>query len=341
MNRKPVAICALLLVSACSGGDGGADQAPAPIALVRLSRATIGPISQTMALYGVAEPGAAGSLALSAPIEAIVARIAAPAGTKVARGQLVVQLAAAPNASLDLARASADARAADAAFARASRLRADGLVGNAEVETARAAAQSADATLESYRGRAGSLALKSPVSGVVASIANNPGDLVPAGTAVAMVTSARDLRARFGVDPAVARALARGGAIRITTGSASAPLSVPIQSIDPTVNPMTRLASVFALLPVSAGVAPGALLRGDVATQTAGSAVTIPYAALLDDGGQPYVFVAANGVAHRRNITPGPIGGDRVAIIAGVRAGENVITEGGTAVEDGMKVRTR
>lgn len=341
MNRKPAAMFALLLVGACSGGGSGTDQAPAPVALVRLSPATQGSISQTTTLYGVAEPGAAGSLVLSAPTEAIIARIAAPVGSRVTRGQLIVQLAAAPNASLDLVRATADARVADAAFGRASRLRADGLVGNAEVETARAAAQSADATLASYRGRAGNLALKSPVAGFVASIANNPGDLVPAGTAVAMVTSSRDLRARFGVDPAVARALARGGAIRIMTGSASAPLSVPIQSIDPTVNPVTRLASVFALIPVSAGLAPGALLRGEVATQSAGSAITIPYAALLDDGGQPYVFVAANGIAHRRDVTPGPIGGDRVAISQGVNAGESVVTEGGTAVEDGMKVRTR
>ena len=341
MNRNCAAIFTLLVLAACSGATGDTQQPPEPIALVKLSRAARGTISQTVTLYGVAEPGAAGSLALSAPTEAIVARIAAPAGSKVVRGQLVVQLAAAPNASLDLARASADARAADAAYARATRLRTDGLVGDAEVETARAAAQSADAALASYRGRAGNLALKAPVTGFVASIASNPGDLVSAGTAVAVITSTRDLRARFGIDPAVARTLAPGAPIRVIAGSGSLPLVAPIKSIDPTVDPVTRLASVFTALPVAAGLAPGTLLRGEVATQTAGNAVTIPYAALLDDGGQPYVFVAAGGVAHRRDVQPGAIGGDRVAIIHGVAPGDSVVTEGGTALADGMKVRTR
>ena len=341
MTIKLLGLVAGLVLTACSSGGSNADQGPAPMALVKLGQATQGAISQTVTLYGVAETGAAGSIALSAPTEAIVARIVAPVGTKVTRGQLVVQLAAAPNTRLDLAKASADARAADAAYARAKRLRADGLVGDADVETARAAAQSADATLASYRGRAGSLALTAPVTGYVTSIANNPGDLVQAGASVAMISSARDLRARFGADPTVARALSPGAPIRIAATKGRTPLSVPILSIDPVVNPTTRLASVFTSLPSSSGLAPGETLQGEVATQTQGNAVTIPYQALLDDGGQPYVFVVAGGVAHRHDVQPGPTSGDRIAMTKGVGAGDNVVVEGGTALEDGMKVRTK
>ena len=341
MNMKLLGPIASLVLTACSGGGNNADQAPAPTALVKLGQATQGAISQTVTLYGIAETGPAGILALSAPTEAIVARIVAPVGTKVTRGQLVVQLSPAPNTRLDLAKASADARAADAAYARAKRLRADGLVGDADVETARGAAQSADATLASYRGRAGSLALTAPATGYVTSIANNPGDLVQAGTSVATISSARDLRARFGADPTVARALSPGAPIRIASTKERAPLSVPILSIDPVVNPTTRLASVFTSLPSSSGLAPGEVLQGEVATQTQGNAVTIPYQALLDDGGQPYVFVVAGGVAHRRDVQAGPTSGDRIAMTKGVSAGDKVAVEGGTALEDGMKVRTK
>ena len=330
-----------VLLTACSSGGSSPDQAPAPTALVMLGQATQGAIAETVTLYGVAETGAAGSLALSAPTEALVARIAAPVGTKVSKGQLVVQLSPAPNTRLDLSKASADARAADAAYARAKRLRADGLVGDAEVETAHAAAQSADATLASFRGRAGGLALRAPAAGYIASIANNPGDLVQAGASVAMISNATDLRARFGADPTVARALSPGSVIRIAATKDRAPLSVPIQSIDPVVNPTTRLASVFANLPVSTGLAPGEVLQGAVATRTQGSAVTIPYAALLDDGGQPYVFVVTGGTAHRHDVAPGPTSGDRIAIEKGVNPGDLVVTAGGTALRDGMRVRTR
>ncbi len=343
MTLKTGALGACLLLAACSGGSDGnsADQAPEPTALVTLGAATRGDITQTVTLYGVAEAGAAGNIALSVAAEAIVAQIVATVGTKVTRGQLVVQLSPAPNTRLDLAKASADARAADAAYARAKRLRADGLVGDAQVETARAAAQSADATLASYRGRAGSLALKAPVSGYVATIAANPGDLVQAGATVATISNSANVRARFGADPSVARALSVGSPIRIAGTSSRAPLTAPIRSIDPVVDPTTRLASVFASLASSTGIAVGETLQGTVATQAQGNALTIPYAALLNDGGQPYVFVVTGGVAHRHDVETGSASDDRIAIVKGVGAGDKVVTAGGTALDDGMKVRTR
>jgi RND family efflux transporter MFP subunit len=339
MNPKLLWSLVGLVFTACSAD--GDDQAPTPVALVKLGQATLTTISDTATLYGIAEAGAEGSLALSAPTEAVIARIAAPVGTKVRRGQLIVQLSAAPNTRLDLAKASTDARAADAAYARAKRLRADGLVGDADVETARAAAQVADTTLASYRGRAGRLALVAPAAGYVATIANNPGDLVQAGAPIATIASTTALRAHFGVDPATARTLSPGTPISIATTSGRAPITVRIQSIDPGVNPATRLQSVFATLPPLFGAGPGETLRAEVATQRQADAVTIPYAALLDDGGQPFVFVVSASVAHRRDVTAGATSHDRVAIAKGVKPGDSVVIEGGTAVEDGMKVRTK
>ena len=53
------------------------------------------------------------------------------------------------------------------------------------------------------------------------------------------------------------------------------------------------------------------------------------------------MFVVARGVAHRRDVGVGATEGDRVAITKGVRPGELVVTQGGTAIDDGMKVRTK
>lgn len=331
----------LLLLGACSGGGAANDQAPAPTALVALGRADNGAIDQTVTLYGVVQAGAAGMQVLSTPAEAIVRRIVAPVGSQVSRGQIVVELAPAPNTKLDLAKASADARTADAAYARAKRLRADGLVSDAEVETARAAAASADATRASLSGRANGLTLKATAAGYVQSIAANPGDLVAAGTTIATIAHAGDVRAQFGADPAVARALHASTPIRIEATAGRPAFSVPISSVNPGVDPQTRLASVFAKLPASAGLAIGETLQGTVAVSESGGGVTVPYAALLDDGGQPYVFVVASGVAHRHDVVIGPVSGERVAITKGMKLGENVVTTGGTAVEDGMKVRTK
>ncbi len=331
---------AALCLAACSGAPDGTP-GPDPVALVSLGRAQTGPIEDRALLYGAAENGGPGRIILAAPTEAIVVAIDAPVGSAVAAGQIIVRLAPSPTSRLDLARAATEARVAEQAFARAQRLRADGLVSNAEVDTARAAATSSRATLVSLSGRSNSLALRAPGAGYVDTISASPGDVVAPGAAVATIARSGDIRARFGVDPALARRLRPGSPIRVSPAGGEAGFVVPILSVNPVVDPQTRLASVFARLPAAAGIGPGETLTGEALVSATGAALTIPYAALLDDGGQPFVFVVANGRAHRRDVAAGPTAGNRVAITRGLRPGEAVVVQGGTALQDGMKVRVR
>ncbi|MEO7689460.1 MAG: efflux RND transporter periplasmic adaptor subunit [Sphingomonas sp.] len=332
-------LAALLLLAACSGSPDE-EKAPAPTALVSLARVEQGAVNRRVTLYGAAEGGSASKRVLTSPAAAIVARIVAPAGTKVGRGQIVAILTPAADTSLELAKASGDARAADAALARAERLRADGLVSNAEVETARAAARSADATRASLSGRAAGLVLRAPVGGFVDSIVANPGDAVQAGATVATIAEPGDVRARFGVDPGLAAAIHPGDGLRIMRPGGGS-VEVPVLSVATVVDPQTRLASLFAAIPAGSGIGVGETLKGDVSISGQGDTLAIPYAALLDDGGQSYVFTVSGGTAHRRDVTIGPVAGDRVAIVKGLSAGDQVVTQGGTALEDGMKVRTK
>ncbi|RIA45770.1 membrane fusion protein (multidrug efflux system) [Hephaestia caeni] len=331
----------LLLLAACSGHGDESDNAPDPVALVALGAVEQGPVARTVSLYGMVDAGPSGTIALAAPAEATVSQIVAPVGTHVGAGQAVVVLSPSPATRVDLAKAASDASAADKALARAQRLRSDGLASDADVETARATAQSADALARSMRTRTSGLTLRAPAAGVVQAIAHQPGDLVPAGTSVATIARLGDLRAHFGVDPGVARQIRPGAPIRVMVTNSAAPIEVTVQSVDPVVDPQTRLASLYARLPGDAGLAAGETLSGTIDTGAVGNALTVPYAALLDDGGQPYVYVVAGGVAHRHDVDTDVASGDRIAIIKGVRAGEKVVTQGGTALEDGMKVRTR
>ncbi|MEG3125021.1 efflux RND transporter periplasmic adaptor subunit [Sphingomonas sp. GB1N7] len=337
---KAIPLLVLLTCTACSGGATD-EAAPAPVALVSLARVESGTLGQHASVYGIAEGGPASKAVLTAPAEAIVTRIVAPAGTRVTAGEVIAQLSATPATRLDIAKAASDARAADAALARVQRLRADGLTSDAEVETARAAAAAADATRASLSGRAGALTLRAPAAGFVESVATNPGDTIQSGAVVATIARGGNLRARFGVDPATARTVRAGTPLAIAGSAGRAGFTVPVQSVEPVVDPVTKLAAVFAKLPAQAGIGVGEALTGSILIGATGNALTIPYAALLDDGGQPYVFVVANGVAHRRDVAIGATERDRVAVTKGLSAGDAVVTAGGTAVQDGMKVRTR
>ncbi|OYY89409.1 MAG: efflux transporter periplasmic adaptor subunit [Sphingomonas sp. 28-66-16] len=339
MTRSLLLILTLMLAGCSAGGEG--DSPADPVALVSLGRAEQGVVTEQVTLFGTAEAGATGKQTLAAPADAVVTRIIAPVGTRVRRGDVIVALSPAPATRLDIVKAATDARAADAAFARAQRLRADGLASDAEVENARAAAASANATRTSLSGRAGALTLRALAPGYVETVPVSPGELVTAGTAIATIGRPDDVRARFGADPAIIHGLRRGAPIRIVPSAGRAPLTVPVESIDSAVDPQTRLASVFARLPATAGIALGETLQAHVDVGASSTALTIPYAALLDDGGQPFVYVAKGGIAHRHDVETGPATGDRIAIVKGLAAGDRVVTQGGTALEDGMKVRTK
>ena len=329
-----------LALAGCSAAPSGDEAEPVTVALVKVARAEAGAVSESVTLYGTVEAGGAGSVALSAPVEASLAQILAPVGTPVAAGAPIARLAPSPQARLDLAKAAADTHAATLAAARAERLRRDGLVSDAEVETARAAANTASATLTSLSARNGQLTLRAPVAGFVQTVAATPGEVVLPGATIATIARSGTGRARFGVDPALARRVAIGAGLTVRTAGGERSFGAKVIAVDPVVDPATRLGAVFAEVPpgIGAGEALSAVLAlpgGHVA------ALTVPYAALLDDGGQPYVYVVAGNVAHRHDVTVGASNGDRAAITAGLGPGDTVVTDGGTALEDGMKVRLK
>jgi len=150
---------------------------------------------------------------------------------------------------------------------------------------------------------------------------------------VARIAAAGALRGRFGVEPGVLARLRVGGAARLRGAS---PASARIVAIDRLVDPATRLAAVFTTLPAGRGA--GEPLAADFALGGAVPGVSVPEAALGDDAGRAFVFVVANGVAHRRAVTTGAVAGGSAEVTAGLRAGERVATDGLTGLEDGIKV---
>jgi RND family efflux transporter MFP subunit len=341
MNRGLFFLPALLALAACSGSSGEDSAATAPVALVSLGKAATGDIAQSVTLYGEIERGGESQIVLAAPVEASVLSIDAPAGSAVQAGQVIARLRPSPASLAQFRAASADATAANQALARAQRLRADGLASDADVEAARSRAASSSALMASFSERNSSLTLRAPHAGFVDSIGASAGDLVQPGAAIATLSRSGAVKARFGVDPALARGLGPGSPIEIHPGDGSPTFMARIASVSPVAHAQTRLASILVDIPAQQGLAAGQPLSAKVVTRASQASVTVPYAALLDDGGQPYVFVVSGGVAHRRDVQVGASDGTNAAILKGVADGDMVVTQGATGVEDGMKVRTR
>lgn len=331
-------VLSALLLASCGKGGGEENASDEPVAEVRVATATVGSSDGAIVAYGATEAGPGANHSLVAPAEAIVDTVWAPTGTAVSAGQAVVSLRPSRTSRLENAKAISDVQAANAAYARALRLRKDGLASDADVEVARSAAASARAAVANMGIGAG-VTLRASVAGTVQGLTAKPGDQVPAGTTIATIVGRGDLRARFGVDPAIAPRIHPGTTAQIELAGGSTPVTVPVVGVDPNVDATTRLASVFVRVPSGFSLAAGEPLRATVQVGATGQGISIPYSALLDDGGRSYVFVVQKGVAKRVDVSPGNSNGDTVQILKGLKPGDQVVTEGGTALDDGMKVK--
>jgi cobalt-zinc-cadmium efflux system membrane fusion protein len=95
------------------------------------------------------------------------------------------------------------------------------------------------------------------------------------------------------------------------------------------VNPETRAVRVRTVVPNRGELLKPNMFVRVVIASGRGSAVTVPQAALQEQGGEPVVFVAESEGAYRRRVVQaGPVLGDQVVIEAGVKAGERVVTHG-------------
>lgn len=334
---KRALILLLLATAACSRQK--ADEEPTPTALVTTAPVQRASIDETVTAYGAAEVSPEGERTLAAPVEAVVGKVLAPAGTRVRAGQAIAVLTLSPTSRLDLAKARQDAAVADAAYARAQRLRQTGLDSDADVETARAAAAAADETARSLEGRAGAgLILRAPIAGVVESLAPAPGDVVAQGAAVAKVGSLQAVRIRLGLDPRAAGRIEPGATVRLSPLAGGDERTGQVASVDPQLDAQTRLASIVVRAD-SAGLSAGEPLEGVVVVRVHPQAVVVPRAALLYEGEQPYVFVADHGAAHRHDVKLGVSDDQQAEVLDGVTPGQRVVVEGAAALDDGMAVR--
>jgi membrane fusion protein (multidrug efflux system) len=123
----------------------------------------------------------------------------------------------------------------------------------------------------------------------------------------------------------------------------SAVFAAQIVAMSPSLNPNseTSTARLRFTGPKRISVA-GAAVRVHITTLTIPDALVIPDAALFEDAvtNAYYVFVVGeDGRARRVPVTIGIREPDRVQITGGLKAGEMVITSGGYALANGLKVR--
>ena len=325
--------------SAASGEQAsGADPGVSGVATTVV---TIRPFPHVINAIGTVSPRPDQYAALAAPGPTRVARIFVVAGQRVSKGDSLVEFERAP---FDAAAQSAAAALANAerAYARAVRLVEAGIL--AQKDSGQAAADLAAAQANAITARrAQELAtLRAPLSGVVTRMTAVMGASADANQTLVEVADPAALDVVFNVSPAEAGRINIGDTVTVTEGDAAGDILGPgvVTSIAAAVDSVSRAVAVRARLAQPARTLRiGESLVGRIVTGVNPRAVTVPVEALVPEGDGFRVFVVdAAGIAHARAVRVGARSETLVEIVAGLAAGETVVTIGAYGVEDGVRI---
>jgi membrane fusion protein, multidrug efflux system len=299
-------------------------------------------------LSAIGTASAVQGVVVSADLPGIVEKISFDSGQKVRAGDVLVlldmkqeraQLAAA-EAQLELTRVSLD---------RQKRL-VETLIGaQADLDTADANFKAADAKVGELRATIERKTIRAPFTGVLGIRQVNLGQYLQAGSPVVPLQSLQPIYVNFSVPQQEIVRMRVGGQVQVTNTQNGQASAGRITAIDSVIDPATRNVAVQATLPnVDGKFQPGMFVETNLGIGTTGDIVAVPASAINHAPYGDSVFIVADMKDPKGNTYKGvrqqfvKVGGgkgDQVAVLSGIKPGEEVVTSGVFKLRNGAAVQ--
>ncbi|NVM77522.1 RND family efflux transporter MFP subunit [Duganella sp. SG902] len=282
-----------------------------------------------------------------------IVELSADVGDQVRKGQVLARLDAEP-ARLRLQQAEANLAAAAAQLGeRENLLRQqqalfdDGAASQATLTSARSARDAAQAQLQAARAESAQAAralrrtaLRAPFAGRVVARQAQPEAEVGPGQTLLQVEGEGHAQATAALPSQLAGGLRPGDQLTASDSDGNQ-LTLRVRGLSPRLEHGALITVLFDLPSASSA------LRSDQSLQlslpsTGDEGLSVPLSAMVQhqpgDTAQLFIYQADGGLVRRRTVRLGAIQGERVALRAGVRPGEQVVASGAAFLNDGQKV---
>ena len=302
--------------------------------------ATINAIGSVVAIHGVT---------VSADLPGIVQKINFESGKPVSAGDILVQLDTREEQA-QLADAEAQRDLANVNFKRAEELVKQGVVSRTDFDTATAQQRAGEARVNQLRATIARKTIRAPFSGTLGIRQVNLGQYLAAGSPIVPLQALDPIYVNFSVPQQAVARLKNGQTVHAAADDAAGvDFAGRVTAIDSVVDPATRNVQVQATFPNREHkLHPGMFVQAKLALGTSSSAITLPASAINYAPYGDSVFVVEDmkgpkGETYRgvrqQFVKLGPARGDQVAILSGVKAGEEVVTSGVFKLRNGAAVK--
>jgi membrane fusion protein (multidrug efflux system) len=214
--------------------------------------------------------------------------------------------------------------------------------GQSPEQKAQAALNAARARLDTVVARMEDRLVRAPFGGVLGFRDVSPGTLVTPGTAITTLDDISRIKLDFSVPELYLDVIQAGNPIEaVRTGTNRRSFRGVVQTIGSRVDPVTRAATVRAVIDNPQGsLRPGMLLTVTVSANER-PAIVIPEASVFQVADRAYTYVVDDDIAHRREVTLGVRRPGEVEITEGLREGEEIVVEGTIRLSDGARIRRK
>lgn len=347
LQRTLLAVClgaGLVLLGGCKGGSEGDAQAKAPgaekadeavpVEVAKASRRSI-----AASYTGTAPLEARAESQVVAKTSGVALDVLVEEGQHVKAGQVLVRLDP-DRARLQAAQSAAQMRKLEANYKRSQALVGQQLISandmdqlKYDLENARAVNNLANLEL-SYSN------VVAPISGVIASRSIKTGNFVQINSPIIRIIDDSRLEATLNVPEREFATLKAGQPVLMQVDAQPGKtFQGTVDRVAPVVDSGSGTFRVVCAFEGAGTLQPGMFGRIRIDYDQRADALVIPRLALLDDQGDPAVFVVRNGKAVRAPIKVGYTDGEWTEVRGGLQLGDAVVTAGKVALREGSSVQ--
>jgi RND family efflux transporter MFP subunit len=212
----------------------------------------------------------------------------------------------------------------------------DNAAGPAQAQ-ARAAISTALANINNYQLQIDSAAIRSPIDGLLTSRNVNVGQVVSTGVAVISIVDTSKLKFKSTVSQELLPLLSVGQEMEVTVDSyPDNKMKGTLSSLGPIAVSTGEVFPLEVTIDNSGGLAAGLSARAAVSTVVKG--IVVPSSAVVQGGGESYVYVINDSTVSKRVVKVGLKNDQDAQIIKGLNPGEQVAVTNVSALSDKMPV---
>lgn len=278
------------------------------------------------------------SVDVTAKVSNLVTAVRFTEGQQVRRGQVLLELDG-REAQAELAIAEAALGESRSNFNRSRELYTTRALSEAQLEQIEATLKANEARVAFARSRLSDTVITAPFAGRVGLRRVSVGSLINPGTVITTLDDASTIKLDFTIPETLLSSVKTGlGIVARSIAWPGEEFTGKVASVDSRVDPTTRSVTVRALLPNDRGMLkPGMFLTVKL-TRGASNALLVPEQSLVPEQGNVFVYVVRDDRVEKRQVRTGERRVGEVQIVAGLAAGEKVVTEGTQKLRDGAPV---